>query len=91
MSWAIVEPVFTATEATKVKAAIDTQVVAGLPHPVASYIKAGISALQDRHGGDVLITVTGNGHLCDGPDSHEVTSATLEVRQATAEEIAAKG
>ena len=90
MSWAILAPVFTATEATKVKAALDTGVTVGLPPSIAGYIKAGVSALQDRHGGDVLVTVTGNGHLCDGPDSHEVTTATLEVRLATPEEIEAK-
>lgn len=87
MSWSIA---LSAVSAVEAKAAIESA-SSNVPPPIASYIKAGLSALQDRHTGDVLVTVLGHGHLCDGPSSYEVTSATLEVRQATAEEIAAKG
>lgn len=87
MSWSIG---LTAVSAIDAKAALEST-ASNVTPAIASYLKAGLSALQDRHTGDVLVTVLGHGHLCDGPSSYEVTSATLEVRQATAEEIAAKG
>lgn len=54
------------------------------PQSIKDYVSAGIEGLAARHGNDVLVTVTGHGHLCDVPnkDSFDVTSATLEVRKA---------
>lgn len=87
MTWSIA---LSAVGAIEAKAALDGHAGAAVPHPIAAYIKAGISALQKLHGGGVVITVTGNGHQPDGPTSNEVTSVTVEVRQATPEEIEAR-
>lgn len=56
-----------------------------LPETIRDYILAGIGGLEQIHGADVLVTITGQGHLCDKPGSYDVTSATLEVKKAEVE------
>lgn len=57
------------------------QGITNLPPSIADYIGHGINGLAMKHGMDVKVTVTGHGHLCDGENSYEVSTATLEVRQ----------
>lgn len=52
------------------------------PQYIRDYVAAGINGLVMVHGPDVNVTITGHGHLCDGPRSYEVTTATIEVRKA---------
>jgi hypothetical protein len=59
----------------------------GAPDSIRAYVVAGISGLVAKYGDDVRVTVTGHGHLCDGPGSYEVTSATILV--AVAEPVSA--
>lgn len=51
-----------------------------MPDSIKAYFKAGIDALETRHGEDVLIDATGYGHLCDSPTSYDVTSASITVK-----------
>ncbi len=51
-----------------------------IPQTIRDYMLAGIDGLVSVHGDDVLVSVTGHGHLCTGKD-YDVTSASLEVRK----------
>lgn len=55
-----------------------------LPQPIRDYTLSGIHALIDKHGEDVLVTITGFGHLCDGPASSEETTATIKIARVAA-------
>lgn len=52
------------------------------PQPIKDYVLMGVKGLRDRHGEDVRVTITGHGHLCDGPSSYEITSATIDIRKS---------
>ena len=52
------------------------------PQYIRDYVAAGINGLVMVHGDAVRVTVTGHGHLCDGPSSYDLTTATIEVRKA---------
>lgn len=78
MSWSITP------EVKNVKAADAMALIDGIhaPQSVKDYIDAGIDGLVACHGEDVLVTVTGYGHVCEGPGSYDVTTATITVRRA---------
>lgn len=48
-----------------------------LPSEIKSYILKGLSYLPDP---EAPVWIKGNGHVCDGPGSYQVTTATLDVR-----------
>lgn len=75
MSWSIHE-----IKGKTVAEAKDLLAAANAPQPIKDYIAPGIDALL-RYGDGVLVDVTAYGHVCDGPDSYDVTSATIEVKQ----------
>lgn len=77
MSWTIF-PEIKSQPITAAKEALAAQTY--VPQPIKDYLVAGIDGLEKVHGADVLVTVTGNGHLCTGED-YDVTSATVEVRK----------
>lgn len=52
------------------------------PQPIKDYVLMGVAGLRARHGEDVKVTISGHGHLCDGPGSYEVTTATIEVKKS---------
>jgi hypothetical protein len=59
------------------------------PEPIKAYVAAGIDGLVSRYGDDVRVIISGHGHLCDGPSSYDVTSATIDVRRFVVEMVAA--
>lgn len=80
MSWNLGYPEIKAAPAAKAKELLAEN---SAPQTVKDYVNAGIDGLVTVHGEDVLVTVTGHGHLCDGPASYDVTTATIEVRRDT--------
>lgn len=55
-----------------------------LPQQIKSYVVAGVTGLVSHYGDGVRVDVEGAGHLCDGPGSYEITTASLEVRKSDA-------
>lgn len=54
-----------------------------LPDGIKDYIIAGIDALVQSHGEDVVVAVSGSGHLHSGEDGDlDTTSASLNVYKA---------
>lgn len=78
MSWSI-SPEIKGKTVDEAKGALESQ--SSIPAPIRDYMESGIDALAMVHGDDVLVTVTGHGHLCTGKD-YDVTSATVDVRKA---------
>lgn len=72
MSWSISK-----TFATKQEAMDGIAADATLPQMIKDYLSEGIKNIRDE--GLTGISVGGNGHLCDGPDSYETTSASLSM------------
>jgi hypothetical protein len=52
-----------------------------VPAAIGDYIEAGVDALMRAHGDDVIVSVTGSGHLCDGKSGDDTTSATIQVKR----------
>lgn len=77
MSWAIV-PEIKSKPVAEAKETLNKQTY--VPQPIKDYLIAGVDGLVTVHGADVLVTITGHGHLCTGTD-YDVTSATVEVRK----------
>lgn len=77
MSWSI-HPEIKSVSAGEAHAMIEAQ---PLPQTIKDYIGLGINGLAIRHGMEVKVTVTGSGHLCDGPGSYDVTTATIRVER----------
>jgi hypothetical protein len=48
-----------------------------IPSGIEQYALAGVDGLVTRYGKDILVTISGHGHLCN--DSYDVTSATINV------------
>ena len=67
----------------KIRASVAKELLAtnAAPQSIKDYVAAGIDGLVARYGEDVEVTVTGSGHLCDGPSSYDITSATIGVRK----------
>lgn len=55
------------------------------PAMIKAYVREGLEGMRKIHGDDVRVTVTGYGHVCEGPGSYEVTSATIDVRRSPTE------
>lgn len=79
MSWNLNNPEITAAPASEAKELVAKNTA---PDTIKGYVLAGIDGLVSRYGEDVKVTVTGYGHLCDGPSSYERTTATIEVNKA---------
>jgi hypothetical protein len=77
MSWSI-HPEVKGVRVPDAKGMVDG--MTNVPQTIKDYIMAGLDGLGAIHGEDVLVTVTGHGHLCTGKD-YEVTSATIEVKK----------
>lgn len=56
---------------------------ANLPASIGDYIEAGVDALIRAHGDDVIVSVTGSGHLCNGQNGDDTTTATVEVKRGS--------
>lgn len=80
MSWNLGTPEIKSQTVAEAKRLLGSN--SSTPQAIKDYVAAGIDGLVIRHGESVLVTVTGYGHLCDGPNSLDVTTATLEVRKA---------
>lgn len=80
MSWSFHQPQLQRATPAEAKAIVAE---AHLPEPIRAYVTAGIEALEAKHGPNVCVSVSGQGHLCDGPNSYEVTTASIEVKLAT--------
>lgn len=82
MSWSINSNNFDGVPASEARQAIDAD--PNLPDCVKSYIVAGIDGLVNylAQGPDILVKISGYGHLCMGPDSYNVTTATISVGPA---------
>lgn len=78
MSWSIHPEIKGATVADA-KAKLEE--AGNIPDSIKTYIEGGLDGLVAIYGEDVLVTVTGHGHLCSGAD-YDVTSATIEVKRA---------
>lgn len=76
MSWSI-----TPIERQPVNDALAALAGNTVPKPIVDYITAGIDGLVAKHGETVLVSISGQGHLCDveSKDSFGTTSAKLEV------------
>lgn len=79
MSWSLSTPEIRAATVADARSKIEQNAA---PQPIKDYVLAGIDGLVARFGEGVLVTISGHGHLCDGPSSYEVTSATIDVRKA---------
>ena len=79
MSWTLTSDELKNVSAKEAHDAVEKN---GAPQHIRDYVAAGINGLVMVHGPDVRITVTGHGHLCDGPSSYDMTTATIEVRKA---------
>lgn len=78
MSWSIY-PDIRAVPASEARAALEKQ---NIPQPIKDYLNAGIDGLVEYYKDeDVLVSVTGAGHLCEGAGSSPDTSATCDVRK----------
>lgn len=82
MSWSINPNNFSGVPASEAKQAIEADPY--LPDCVKSYIAAGIDGLVNdlAQGPDVPVNISGHGHLCMGPGSYNVTTATISVSPA---------
>lgn len=79
MSWSI--PTIESAPAAEAKQAIADN--PNLPRPVKDYVIAGIEGLAAYFGDEkVAVAVSGYGHVCNGPGSYNVTTATIEVKPA---------
>lgn len=79
MSWNLGYPEIKGASVTEAKEALAAN---SSPDSIKAYVTAGIDGLAAKFGDDVRITVTGYGHLCDGPGSSDPTNATIEIRKA---------
>lgn len=52
-----------------------------VPEPIRMYVRAGIAGLVTMYGDNVLVTVSGYGHLCERQGDHELTTAVIEVKR----------
>ena len=50
-----------------------------LPQPIREYVKLGLAGIAVRYGDEVNVSISGHGHVCDGPGSYDVTSATIQI------------
>ena len=79
MSWSV--SVSAPASEAVVKIADDTT----LPPPIREYITDGIEALAKQYGKDVVVAVSGQGHLHTGEaGNYDVTSASINVYRQTA-------
>jgi hypothetical protein len=78
MSWSV--HVYNEPAASAKEKVADTY---GAPNGIIDYIHAGIDALVQANGEDVLVNVNGSGHLFTGEEgNYNVTSAAIEVKLA---------
>jgi hypothetical protein len=78
MSWSLAVPEIKNVTAKEAHDLVEKNTA---PQWIRDYVAAGINGLVMKFGRDVKVTVTGHGHLCDGPSNYEVTTATIEVRK----------
>lgn len=55
------------------------------PQSIKDYCIQGIDGLVAAHGEDVIVSISGQGHVCTGPGSYEVTSAKIEIKPVNME------
>lgn len=78
MTWSLGYPEIKNTPATE---AVELLKKSPAPRMIVEYVEEAISGLVMIHGEDVTVSVTGFGHLCDGANSYERSTATVEVRK----------
>jgi hypothetical protein len=81
MSWSITVP--KASSATAVNDALKAD--ANIPAGIKGYISQGIDGMVAKHGSDVLLDVTGYGHLFKNDGTVEETTASITIRRSKPE------